>query len=223
MSLEAFVTFGSNNPITADNNAHPHWRGHVAQNCLQDIGRKFVGKKVKINSSTRLTTEGQRDEIAKAAREALAEIDDVRLKTLAPLQERRRKAQADFASVGGMDTAKDDIVGYLREAEIRTALGSMNESERLRAFQRAVEAEDLLVVRAVVNAPAFAPLLNGKVVDVVKEALIEKRHPGEAAALKDAEFVATAVGNDFTIVIAGIQKEGGIEPDMRTRLEGENQ
>jgi len=223
MSLAAFAKFGSNSPIEADNSDHKNWLGKVAQTKLRMIAKEFAEKKAEIGDGKTYVPAAQKEKIGEAARAALAEIEDLKIKTLAPLQQRHRQAQADFQNVSGLQIAKDDIVGYLREAETRTTLRELDESKRLQAFREAIENEDLLVVRAIVNAPKFAPLVNPKVVNAGEQAIVEKLHPGEAKAAKGADYLATVVAEDFEAVTTGIQTEGGIEPDFRQRIENLNQ
>jgi len=223
MSIEAFARFGSNSLIEAENCMHPDWNAHVAQGALRTIAQTFSGKKEQIVQDANLTIEGKQNALKQTAKAALEEISDLRLKFLSPLQERHRQAKADFAKVGGIALDPSDIVGFHRELERRTALRELSQSERLRALKSAVENEDMDTLRAFTGAPSFAPLLHVKVVSAAEQAIVEKRHPAETAAMKDAERIAQIIEADIEDVSAGIAQEAGLQPDLRTRIEGEEE
>jgi hypothetical protein len=133
-----------------------------------------------------------------------------------PIREAARQHRANARPV--KPRGRDDLVGQLREHEIRSFVRSLPDSERMAFLNRALIERNEDIVSAFVNAPAAAMLgvsdagLASLMVSATKEF-----KPGEVASAEQVEEALSALDRKFTNAVDLIAEAAGMSPGELVR------
>jgi hypothetical protein len=219
--LEKLARFGFDNIIeVADGDTQSVvFRANKGQAKLKAIALEFYRKVQEIRKDTKLTPEGHTDKIKKAAREAIAKLDEARSLFLEVVEKRVSELEKEFRIA--TDSDENDVTSTMREIEVRGMLQSLDVSKRSNIFLQAIEKFDEVTFRDFVNAPSFLNLLNPKMLENGKQVWAERINPKIARELNEASNACAILSYHFGQVYQGIGELGQIIDDsMRARLQG---
>ena len=139
-------------------------------------------KRSAIEVDSKFSAEGK----SEARKELVAEIKQARqgwLGRLTPLDKQVAQIEKEMVLTAHRP---DDVVGAIREMEMRAEIRKMDPTEVGIAYKSAAETGDDLFVNAVENSPLpFVFDKQEKVIDQVRQARLERKFPDQAVMLKD--------------------------------------
>lgn len=213
-SFEAILRYGLIGDCPTTGNIAEHRKLIIHQ------AKQFTVTKATIEADRSLSDEGKRERIRAAAEAALAEIAKGEAVFLAP--ERRTLATLK-GQLASRTAPTRDAVELQREMEIRQILRGMSPGEQQHAIEQAVTLGDPNVIRAVAHSPAGLRLFSDNLVDDAKAAYAKFAAPELFDQVDHVQQVHAVIDQNHADVINGIKQAAGLNDDMRSRLESQQQ
>lgn len=187
----------------------PLGRGYTAQRALIELVAKFDREARVVEQDDRLTDKGKTGRLVELAREALRQVEVLRVRLydrvvsdLAELE----KQQASSARKPG------DIEQLLLQREIRDRLLGMADTRRIEVLENAIASGDALVVESIFSAPRIMPLVPDEIAAEARQRWYARQNPALAAEIDDAVVVRDTLQSNFGGVRAAFEALASIEP-----------
>lgn len=205
-SLESILRFRfAEARLESNDTSSVVYRGQIAQTNLIQIVRDFVTGCQNIMADASRSPSGRRDEVRELGAVSLKRVGELKPQTLSYAQTYRDTLVGELSrKVSGSLENQNDPGFVLREIETRRSLRGLDNMARMLALQAAIESGDELTYSAVTRAPAFAPLLDERIITEGQRLWIERQYPDLAADVAEANRVFEIVNDNFQSVERGI-------------------
>lgn len=152
----------------------------------------FVAKVGEVKGDKRFTDQHKREQIAAEALRTYQRLRDIEREKLPAVQKLASAARANLRPIP--PRAKDDLVGQLREMEVRSFVRSLPAEERQNFLMRGLLERNETVISAFVNAPDPAVLgTNREILQRLVELATKELRPEDVASAEDVEKAAEAL------------------------------
>ena len=187
----------------------PSGRGFTAQLALMELVTKFDRQAQAVEQDDRLTSKGKAERLAELAREAMRQVDVLRMRFFDSLENDLAELQKQAAS----PTRKQgDIEQLMLEREVRDRLLGMNDVRRIEVLYNAIESGDALTVESILSAPKIVPLVPDEIAAEARQRWYARQNPELAAAIEDAVVARDTVRSNFEGTRAALEALAGVEP-----------
>ena len=183
--------------------------GYTAQAALMELVTKFDRQAQAVEQDDRLTSKGKAERLAELAREAMRQVDVLRMRFFDSLENDLAELQKQAASP---TRKRDDIERLMLEREVRDRLLEMDDVRRIEVLQSAIESGDALTVESILSAPKIAPLVPDEIMEEARQRWYARQNPELAAAIEDAVVARDTVRSNFEGTRAAFEALAAGEP-----------
>jgi len=187
----------------------PSGRGYAGQLALMELVAKFDRKAKDIEGDDRLTVKGKAERLAELAREAMRQVDVLRVRLYDPIENDLAELQKQAASPA---RKPGDLEQLLLQREVRDRLLAMDDTKRIDVLYSAINAGDALTVESIFGAPRIMSLVPDDIVTEARERWYARQNPELATQIEDATIARDTLQRDFGGVRAAFEALAGVEP-----------
>jgi len=211
-AIELISLFGERELLDPEEAQHHLVRGlaRVRLDAI-DIVAATKAKADGINGNLDLTAPGKRNAMERIYSEKIGEIDALENHAVTRLAKKAAFANAEKAEELILAGDDSDVVGYLREAETRDFLYTVNDLELPAIIESAIEKGDATTIAAVVHAPKVRPLLEGEALETAKEAWLRTSKPEFFAEAEELSGAIDLVEGSLEIARRAVSDIAGVE------------